>query len=158
VVFARTNPNQFAKETNLPAIPRSALVVLATVTLAAFLVLSQSPARAAAVKATFYACKDQAIFKKAFQRPAGKASLDAKDAKADSDAYFKSRISTGECLQLARGQDVSIDQRNGELWCVRPSGGLECYWTADKAIDLFPSTTTTMTPTAAGQSRRGQNH
>jgi hypothetical protein len=138
----------------LPAIPRSALVVLATVALPAYFVWSQSLAHAAAVKATFFACKDQAIFKKAFQRPAGKTSLDAKDAKADSDAYFKSRISTGECLQLARGEEVSIDQRNGELWCVRPSGGLECYWTADKAIDLFPSTAST----AAGQSPRGRNH
>jgi hypothetical protein len=139
----------------LLAIPRSALVVLATFALPVFLVLPQSRARAAAVKATFYACKDQAIFKKAFQRPAGKASPDAKDAKADSDAYFKSRVSAGECLQLARGEEVSIDQRNGELWCVRPSGGLECYWTADKAIDLFPSTTTS---TAAGQSHHGRNH
>jgi hypothetical protein len=139
----------------LPVILRSASVFLATVTLPVFLVLPQSPARAAAVKATFYACRDQALFKKAFERPAGKASVDQKTAKADSDAYFKPKIATGECLQLARGEEVSVDQHNGELSCVRPTGGLECYWTADKAIDLFPSSTTS---SGSSTSHRGRTH
>jgi hypothetical protein len=143
------------KEANVSAIPRPAIAALAIVVLPAVLILARSPARAAAVKGTFYACKDQEMFKKAFQRPAGKPSVNEKDAKADSEAYFKPKITTGECLQLARGEEVSIDERNGELWCVRPPGGLECYWTVDKAIDLFPSSA----PAAAsGQSRQGRNH
>lgn len=123
------------------------------------LLLAQSPARAAAAKATFFACKDQMVFKKAFQLPASKGSQDAKkDTKIDknaADAYFKAKVATGDCLQFARGQDVSIDQRDGNLWCVRLSGGLDCYWTIDKAIDLNPSTTT---PTTGDQPRRTRNH
>jgi hypothetical protein len=122
--------------------------------------LARSPAHAAAAKATFFACKDRMVFKKAFQLPVGKGGQDTKketkEDKTNAEAYFKAKVATGDCLQFARGQDVSIDQRDGNLWCVRLSGGLDCYWTIDKAIDLNPSTTTT---TSTGdQSHHTRNH
>jgi len=117
------------------------------------LILAQSPAHAAAAKASFFACKDEAVFKKAFQRPAGQATRDAKEDKNKVDAYFKAKMATGECLQLARGEQLSVDQRDNDMWCVRPSGGLDCYWTLDKAIDLDPSTSP-----SSEQPHRAKNH
>jgi hypothetical protein len=130
-----------------------------------FLLLAQSPAHAAAAKTSFYACKQQAIFKKAFEHPAVKTSKDpagkdqtgkeSKDDKDKRDAYFKAKVATGECTQLARGEDVSVDERAGNLWCVRPSGGLDCFWTLDQAIDLNPSMSAS---TGAAQQRGSKHH
>jgi len=78
------------------------------------------------------ACKDQADIKKALQHSSDK------DGKATA-AYFKTRAESGDCLQLTRGQLVDVDERDGPLWCVRPSGGLDCFWTLEKAVDLYPS-------------------
>jgi hypothetical protein len=38
-----------------------------------------------------------------------------------------------------RDQKVLVDQRDGPLWCVRPAGALDCFWTLAGAIDLYPS-------------------
>jgi len=116
------------------------------------LALAQSPAYSAAAKATFFACKTRPVFKKAFERPAGKADQDTKDDKDKREAYFKAKVASGDCTQLARGEEVSVDQRDGDLWCVRPSGDLDCYWTADKAIDLNPSAS------PAGAQPHGSRH
>lgn len=78
------------------------------------------------------ACRDPADIKRAFK------PINEKTAKEDG-AYFKARLSAGECVQLLRDQQVLVDQRNGPLWCVRPSGGLDCYWTLEQAIDLYPT-------------------
>jgi hypothetical protein len=117
---------------------------------------AQPPAYAAAAKSTFYACKEQAVFKKAFEVPAGKEAKDDKANRARLEAYFKDKIASGACLQLARGQQVSVDQRDKNLWCVRLSGGLDCYWTVDQAIDLNPSASTTTPGTQ--QPGRSRNH
>lgn len=90
------------------------------------------PAEAAAVRAPILACREQADIKKAL-RPTSD-----KDSK-DNTAYLKGKVGTGECLELMRDQKVQVDQRDGVLWCVRPSGGLDCYWTYEKAIDLYPA-------------------
>jgi hypothetical protein len=111
------------------------------------------PAHAAAAKATFFACKEQTVFKKPFQHPAGQASKDVKEDKAKTEAYFKAKIASGECIQLARGEQVSIDQRDGELSCVRQTGGLNCYWTADNVIELYPSAQPT-----SDQPHRAKSH
>jgi hypothetical protein len=134
------------------------IVRLSAFILPGLLILGASPAHAAAVKATVFACKEAAVFKKAFEQPAGKANKDPKAAsdtkeiRKNTDAYFKAKVATGECLQLARGQTVSVDERNGNLWCVRLSGGLDCYWTAEQLIDLYPSGSTSEQP------RRTKNH
>lgn len=89
-------------------------------------------AEAAAARGPALACRDPADIKRAF-RPAND-----KAAKEDQ-AYFKAKLSAGDCVQLMRDQKLLVDQRDGPLWCVRPSGALDCYWTIDKAIELYPA-------------------
>ncbi|OBS54225.1 hypothetical protein A8B73_01725 [Methylosinus sp. 3S-1] len=89
-------------------------------------------AQAAVARGAVLACRDPADIKRAFK------PINEKTAKDDA-AYFKSRLSAGECVQLVRDQKVLVDQRDGPLWCVRPSGALDCYWTLEKAIDLYPA-------------------
>ncbi|MBY6243452.1 hypothetical protein [Methylosinus sp. Sm6] len=89
-------------------------------------------AQAAVARGAVLACRDPADIKRAFK------PINDKTAKEDA-AYFKARLSAGECVQLVRDQQLLVDQRDGPLWCVRPSGGLDCYWTHEKAIDLYPS-------------------
>lgn len=107
---------------------------LATIVLIASvdLVLLAPPAKAAAVRGPVLACREQADIKRALRPSSDKNGKDAA-------AYFEGKLRTGECLQLVRDQTVLVEQRDGVLWCVRPSGGLDCYWTYEKAIDLYPA-------------------
>jgi hypothetical protein len=111
--------------------------------LGAVLISAQSVADAAALKGAVAACKDQADIKKALVRASDK------ETKATA-AYIKSKTASGDCLQLTRGAQVDVDQRDGVLWCVRPAGALDCYWTLDKAVDLYPANSAT-----SGQSQSG---
>jgi len=113
----------------------------------ALLVLSVGAASCAALKAAAPACGDEATLKKGYQIPG-----DADGKKAG--AYFKSRIDAGECQQLARGQEVAVDERHEPLWCVRPPGGLECLWTLAKSVDLNPPIVSK--GAGAGGGRRGR--
>ena len=99
-----------------------------------FLIFAPSPADAAAFKAAYAACQDKAVFKKAVTFPGDK---DGKKA----GEFLKGRIDAHECLLFTRGQQVSVDERDGDLWCVRRAGDLDCYWTIDKAVDLNPPLT-----------------
>ena len=87
--------------------------------------------RAAAFKGAYAACQDKGVLKKAFESPGDR---DGKKA----TAFLRTKIASGECLEFARGQQVSVDERDGAFWCVRRTGDLECYWTLEKAIDLNP--------------------
>ena len=87
---------------------------------ASLLILAQSPADAAAFKAAYAACQDKAVFKKAVTFPGDK---DGKKA----GEFLKGRIDAHECLLFTRGQQVSVDERDGNLWCVRRTGDLDCY-------------------------------
>jgi hypothetical protein len=89
-------------------------------------------AQAAAARGAVLACRELADIKRAFHPASDKAAKD--DA-----AYFRGRLSSGQCVQLMRDQKVDVDQRDGPLWCVRPSGALDCFWTHEKAIDLDPA-------------------
>ncbi|WP_159731984.1 hypothetical protein [Methylosinus sp. Ce-a6] len=101
------------------------------------LLLSVAPclppeAKAAAARGAVLACRDQADIKRAFRPVSDKAAK-------DDSAYFRARLSAGQCVQLMRDQKLDVDQRDGPLWCVRPAGALDCFWTHEKAIDLYPS-------------------
>ncbi len=96
---------------------------------AGFLMFAPSAADAAAFKAAYAACQDKAVFKKALTFPGDK---DGKKA----GEFLKGRIDAHECLLFTRGQQVSVDERDGNLWCVRRAGDLDCYWTIDKVVDL----------------------
>jgi hypothetical protein len=101
---------------------------------ASFLIFAQSPACAAAFKGAYAGCQDKAVVKKALTLPGDK---DGKKA----GEFLKGRIDARECLLFTRGQQVSVDERDGNLWCVRRTGDLDCYWTIDKAVDLNPPLT-----------------
>ena len=106
------------------------------VALAGFLILAPSAAGAAAFRAAYAGCQDKAVFKKALALPGDKEGKKAGE-------YFKARIDARDCLLFNRGQQVSVDERDGNLWCVRRTGDLDCYWTIDKAVDLNPPLTST---------------
>ncbi|MBG0808716.1 hypothetical protein IY145_04930 [Methylosinus sp. H3A] len=101
------------------------------ITLSAALGLAPE-AKAAAARGAVLACRDQADIKRAFRPVSDKAAK-------DDPAYFRGKLSSGQCVQLMRDQKVDVDQRDGPLWCVRPSGALDCFWTHEKAIDLYPA-------------------
>jgi hypothetical protein len=105
--------------------------------LAALVAFAPAGAKAAAARGAVLACRDPADIKRAFRQSNDKTGND-KTGK-DDQAYFKSRLSAGECVQLVRDQTLLVDQRDGPLWCVRPSGALDCFWTLDRAIDLYPA-------------------
>ena len=121
---------------------------LIALALASFFILGKSRVEAAAFKGTFAACKDEAVLKKAFQNP---SDTDGKKAAA----YFKAKVESGECMQFVRGQQITVDERDGGFWCVRPSGGLDCYWTLEKVVDLNPPSPSTA---SEGQPRQGKRH
>ena len=116
----------------------------------ALLVLNGEAAFGAALKVAAPACADEATLRKGYQ-----ISGDADGAKAA--AYFKGRIDAGECQQLARGQEVTVDERHEPLWCVRPSGGLDCFWTLAKAVDLNPPIVSKGSGGAGGGGRKGRH-
>ncbi len=103
---------------------------------AGFLIFASSAADAAAFKAAYAACQDKAVFKKALTVPGDKEGKKAGE-------FLKGRIDARECLLFNRGQQVSVDERDGNLWCVRRTGDLDCYWTIDKVVDLNPPLTST---------------
>lgn len=103
---------------------------------AGLLIFAPPVARAAAFKVAYAACQDKAVFKKALTVPGDK---DGKKA----GEFLKGRIDAHECLLFNRGQEVSVDEREGNLWCVRRTGDLDCYWTIDKVVDLNPPITST---------------
>ena len=91
-----------------------------------FLYLEAS--KAAVFKAAVPACRDKNEAQQLFLAPeVKKKNNDSSSAQTQSNA----------CSKFAAGQKVTVDERDGQLWCVRPSGELECYWTIDKAINVF---------------------
>jgi hypothetical protein len=84
--------------------------------------------KAAVFKAPVPACRDKNEAQQLFLAPeVKKKNNDSLTAQAQSNA----------CSKFTAGQKVTVDERDGQLWCVRPSGELECYWTIDKAINVF---------------------
>ena len=129
---------------NLPA----RIIALAAAGSAVFaLVPALAPARAAAVRGPILACRDKGDIMKALQRGSDKQGKEIA-------SFLDGRVKSGDCLQLRTDQKVEVDQRDGVLWCVRPAGGLDCFWTLDKAIDLYPPA-----PQVPGEApARGKKH
>lgn len=83
--------------------------------------------KAAVFKATVPACRDKNEAQQLFLSPEVKKNSNSLTEQTRSNA----------CSKFTSGQKVTVDERDGQLWCVRPSGELECYWTIDKAINVF---------------------
>jgi hypothetical protein len=81
--------------------------------------LLTSTVEAASVIKPIVACKDEADSRKVLD-------FLGKNDKAGLDKFSAAKLAKGDCLSLSKGI---------KLFCVRPWGGLDCYWTADADIN-----------------------
>ncbi|HUZ91697.1 MAG TPA: hypothetical protein VMU78_07340 [Methylocella sp.] len=100
--------------------------------LAILALLFPSMAEAASVIRPIVACKDEADSKKVLE-------FLGKNDKAGLDKFSAPKLTKGDCLTLSKGMSVTIDTKDAKLFCVRPAGGLDCYWTADAGINQNPA-------------------
>jgi hypothetical protein len=112
---------------------------------ACVVILGCAGADAAVIKAAAVACKNEPLIVKPVEKPKGKTP---------DPASLRSKGATGDCMQFARGQQVSVDEKHGDLWCVRPMGALDCFWTSDKGVDLNAAPSTD----SASQPRQSRRH
>jgi hypothetical protein len=100
--------------------------------LALAVLLLPSIAEGATVIKPIVACKAEADSKKV-------VDFMAKNDISGLDAFSSPRLSSRDCLSLLKGMTVDVDKKDGRLFCVRPTGGLDCYWTVDVAINQKPA-------------------
>jgi hypothetical protein len=100
--------------------------------LAILALLFPSMAEAASVIKPIVACRDEVDSKKVLD-------FLVKNDKAGLDKFSAPKITKGDCLSLSKGMTVTIDTKDAKLFCVRPTGGLDCYWTADADINQNPA-------------------
>ncbi|MGH6845886.1 MAG: hypothetical protein ACREC0_00175 [Methylocella sp.] len=96
--------------------------------LAVLALLLPSMAEAASVIKPIVACKDPADSRKVLD-------FLGKNDKAGLDKFSAPKLAKGDCFSLSKGMAVTIDTKDAKLFCVRPTGGLDCYWTADADIN-----------------------
>jgi hypothetical protein len=118
--------------------PIESVAAMKPVILASFLIVAGSCCAAAAVvKSDVVGCRQETDLKRPLPRAStdvGKVSVSAPKITVEPD-----KLKTGECAPLHRGVSVSIDEKRGDLVCVRPYGGLDCFWTPMTTIDENPS-------------------
>jgi hypothetical protein len=90
--------------------------------------LSPSMTEAASVIKPIVACKDVSDSKKVLE-------FLGKNDKAGLDTFSAPKLMKGDCFSLSKGMAVTIDTKDAKLFCVRPTGGLDCYWTVDADIN-----------------------
>jgi hypothetical protein len=96
--------------------------------LAILMFLLPSMTEAASVIKPIVACKDAADSKRVLD-------FLFKNDKAGLDKFSGPKLAKGDCFSLSKGMAVTIDTKDAKLFCVRPAGGLDCYWTADADIN-----------------------
>jgi hypothetical protein len=100
--------------------------------LAVLALLLPSTAEVASVIKPIVACKDEADSRKILD-------FLGKNDKAGLDKFSAPKLAKGDCFSLSKGMTVMIDTKDAKLFCVRPTGGLDCYWTADADINQNPA-------------------
>jgi hypothetical protein len=103
-----------------------AFVLLATAILATVTFCAQ----AAVTKSTLLACKDEADLRTAVKYRTGG------DRKTSAE-FEKGKIEAGNCIIVQQNTVIGVDERKPPLICIRPAGGLDCFWTIISAIDEF---------------------
>ena len=116
--------------------------------LAALALLLPSMAEAASVIKPIVACKDEADSRKVLD-------FLGKNDKAGLDKFSAAKLAKGDCLSLSKGMAVTIDTKDAKLFCVRPWGGLDCYWTADADINQNAPEPEALPAAHSGGHRRG---
>ena len=116
--------------------------------LAILALLLPSMADAASVIKPIVACKDEADTRKVLD-------FLGKNDKAGLDKFSAPKLAKGDCLSLSKGMAVTIETKDANLFCVRPTGGLDCYWTADAGINQNASEPEARRATHSGGHRHG---
>jgi hypothetical protein len=116
--------------------------------LAVLALLLPSMAGAASVIKPIVACKDEADSRKVLD-------FLGKNDKAGQDKFSVPKLAKGDCLTLSKGMAVTIDTKDAKLFCVRPTGGLDCYWTADADINQNAAEPQARSATHSGGHRHG---
>ncbi|MGC2222678.1 MAG: hypothetical protein WA624_10105 [Methylocella sp.] len=116
--------------------------------LAVLALLLPSMAGAASVIEPLVACKDEANSRKILD-------FLGKNDKAGLDKFSAPKLAKGDCLSLSKGMAVTIDTKDAKLFCVRPTGGLDCYWTADADINQNAAEPQARSATHSGGHRHG---
>jgi hypothetical protein len=91
------------------------------------LVLSSTGVEAAVTRSQILVCKS---------RPDFETALRGFGTKEKTLARVQQMVDAGVCDRLPLGLSLSVEASAGELWCVRPLGQVECYWTLRQLIDL----------------------
>jgi hypothetical protein len=110
--------------------------------------LLTSTVEAASVIKPIVACKDEADSRKVLD-------FLGKNDKAGLDKFSAAKLAKGDCLSLSKGMAVTIDTKDAKLFCVRPWGGLDCYWTADADINQNAPEPEALPAAHSGGHRRG---
>lgn len=119
---------------------------------AATMFFFSTAAEAASVAKPIIAWKAEADSKKA-------VDLLAKQDNAGLNKFSGPKLSSGDCFSLFKGMAVDVERKDGQLLCVRPTGGLDCYWAAEIAISQKPTEPETRkSPPTGGHRRGGFNH
>ncbi|WOJ89687.1 hypothetical protein RZS28_18210 [Methylocapsa polymorpha] len=100
--------------------------------IASLALLLPTAALAASVAAPITACKDEADSKKVFE-------FISKNDASGLDKFKTSKVAAGDCSSLSKGMAVTIDKKDGQYMCVRPTGGLDCFWAAAVTINENPT-------------------
>jgi len=103
--------------------------------LAVALFVFPATAQAASIIKPIVACREEGDTQKIFEYL-------AKNDKAGLEKFSALKLAKGDCLNLSKGMNVTVDVKHPKLFCVRPSGGLDCYWTANANVNENPSAET----------------
>jgi hypothetical protein len=63
----------------------------------------------------------------------------AKNDNAGLEKFKTPKIMAGDCSFLTKGMAVTVDKKDGQFLCVRPTGDLDCFWAAGVAINENPT-------------------
>jgi hypothetical protein len=108
-------------------------------------------AQAASVVKPVVACKAEPDAKKILE-------FIAKNDNSGLEKFRTSKVATGDCSSLSKGMAVTIDKRDGQFVCVRPTGGLDCFWVSDVAINQNPAEPEKAQSSRPGGQGRGGGH
>jgi hypothetical protein len=90
------------------------------------------------VRQDYFACKSPLYLE------TGRNVMAANDGEALK--RFRSATSqSGECLTLKKGEQVDIERRDDKIFCVRPAGEDQCYWTDSLVLPTITSQETNTT-------------
>ncbi len=115
--------------------------------LAIALLLPPTMAEGAIVIRPIVGCKAEADSKKV-------VDFVAKKDDPGLNKFTEPKLASRDCFSLLKSMAVDVDKKDGQFLCVRPTGGFDCYWTVDAAINQNPASESE----THGSSPSGKHH